>query len=135
MLKIISASRWLIDLQPILINCTSKVITINKVYLLCLVVESTKRRISIQAIEYLERMLTLKTVLEVQVVSANMVRLAQHRTCWQVIMVMIKVKIKLLISHILEKIEIRISDQLFIIYPPHLIDDATIINFYKFYIL
>jgi hypothetical protein len=42
---------------------------------------------------------------------------------------MIKVKIKLLINHLHEKIEIRISDQLFIIYLPHLIDDATIINF------
>lgn len=80
MLKIISASRWQIDLQLILINCISKVITTNQVYLLSLVVESTKRRIQIQVIEYSERVLTLKIVLEVQVVSANMEHLAQHKT-------------------------------------------------------
>lgn len=80
MLKITLASLWQIDLQLILINCTSKVITTNKVYLLSLVEESIKRRILIQAIEFSERMLTLKIVLEVRVVSANMERLAQHKT-------------------------------------------------------
>jgi hypothetical protein len=80
MLKITSASQWQIDLQLILINCTSKAITTNKVYLLSLVAESTKSRISIQAIECSERMLTLKIVLEVQVVSANMEHLARHKT-------------------------------------------------------
>jgi len=70
MLKIISASRWQIDLQLILINCISKVITTNLVYLLSLVVESTKRRIQIQVIEYSEQVLTLKIVLEVKVASA-----------------------------------------------------------------
>jgi len=79
MLKIISASRWQIDLQLILINCISKVITTNLVYLLSLVVESTKRRIQIQVIEYSEQVLTLKIVLEVKEVSAYMEHLAQHK--------------------------------------------------------
>lgn len=111
MLKIISANQWQIELQPILINSTSKVTTTNKVCLPYPVVESPKRQISIQVIESLALILILKTVLEVQVGRGNTVLLGQHKTYLQGTMVTIKMKIKLLINHI-EKIDLLICSSL-----------------------
>ena len=125
MSKIISASQWQIDLQHILISYISKVTPTNKVYLPFPGVELPKRRILIQVIEFLVRMLSLKTVQGVQVASANMELLAQHKTYLEGTMVMIKVKIKLLINHMHEKFEMTIFDWLYIINLPHLIDDKA----------